>query len=451
MTAAAEALAPIPRLPGVPLLGSLPELRKARIPLQHRVAREHGDLVQMRVGIFSVLMASSPELAHEVLVTSADAFVKSHGLAIFARPLLGNGLLTSERDFHRRQRKLMSPAFVPARLEGYAEVMSERAERAVARMLAAGEVDMAEETMRVTLDIVGKTLFDAEIAEDASEVGDALTEAMERIMRALTGVVPIPPSLPTPGSFALRRAIARLDRVVYGIVRARRGDDVDRRDVLSILLAARDEDDGGRMDDVQIRDEAMTVVLAGHETTAAAVAWAMYLLAKHPDVRARVEAELDAVLGGRTPRFADLRALPYTLQVVKETMRLYPPAYVLGRRAVRDVTIGGHTVRKNQVVLVNVAGIHRHPRIWQDADAFDPDRFAPERERLLPRHAFMPFGAGARICIGMRFAEMEAHLLLATFCAKLRAELRDPSATVDVEPLVTLRPKGGVPMRVTAR
>ena len=248
-----------------------------------------------------------------------------------------------------------------------------------------------------------------------------------------------------------RQAVARLDRIVYGIVGKRRGETTDRNDVLSILLAARDEDDGAAMSDTQIRDEAMTVFLAGHETTAAAVSWAMYLLARHPDVRARVEAELDAALDGRTPTYADLRALPYTFAVLKETMRLYPPAYMVGRRPTHDTTLGGHPIRANQIVLVNIAGMQRHPRLWDRPDVFDPERFSPANERRIPRHAYMPFGAGARICIGMRFAEVEGHILLATLCAKLRAELVTPDVEIDVEPLVTLRPKGGIPMTVRAR
>jgi cytochrome P450 len=205
------------------------------------------------------------------------------------------------------------------------------------------------------------------------------------------------------------------------------------------------------MDDRQVRDEAMTLFLAGHETTAAALAWAMYLLAKHPEVRARMEDELDRTLGDRPVTYEDLRALPYTLQVLKETMRLYPPAYFLGRRASGDVTIGGHRLRKNQVVLLNVAGIHRNPRVWADPERFDPDRFSPDGEKALVRKAYLPFGAGPRICIGNQFALMEGHLLLATWCRRIRAELADGTADVSEEPLITLRPKGGLAMRLEAR
>lgn len=440
----------LPRVPGHPLLGHLPQLRDDRIRFLHSLLDQPSRLVRLRVGVFPILATSSPALAHDVLVTHAASFVKSPGLAIFARPLLGDGLLTSEHDFHRSQRKRMAPAFAPARIAAYADVMAERAERSAERVLALGEVDLAEEAMRATLDIVGKTLFDAEIAGSASEVGDALTEAMERMMRSMTANVPMPPAIPTSNNRRYRKAIARLDEIVYGLVRGRRDVKEDRRDVLSILLSSRD-DDGSTMDDTQVRDEAMTLVLAGHETTAAALTWAMYLLARHPDARARVEEELDRVLGDRAPRYADLASLPYTLAVVKETMRLHPPAYIVARRAIEDVVVGEHLVPKGRVVLVNIAGIHRDPASFVDPGRFDPERFLGANERAIPKHAYLPFGAGARVCIGSQFALAEAHLLLAAWSHRFRVALRDPGVEVEPEPLITLRPKGGLPATVTAR
>ncbi|MCC7534924.1 MAG: cytochrome P450 [Deltaproteobacteria bacterium] len=433
------------------MIGSLLEFRNRRIALQHRVAREYGDIARLRMGVFDVVMVSSPELAHEVLVEKDDAFVKSHGLSLFARPLLGNGLLTSERAFHRKQRRMMAPAFVQKRIAAYADVMAERAERSVDRMLESDRFDLADEAMRTTLEIVAKTLFDAEVGAEASEIGEALTEAMERIMGALLALVPMPPAVPTPNNLRMKRAIARLDRTVYRLIRERRERGEDRGDVLSMLLASRDDDDGSGMDDRQVRDEAMTVFLAGHETTANALVWSFYLLAKHPAARARMETEIDDALRGRVPRFADLRSLPFTLSVVKEAMRLFPPAYVLGRRAERDVSIGGHSLSKGQVVMINVAGIHRRPDVHARPDVFDPDRFTPEREKALPRNAYMPFGAGPRICIGNHFALMEGQILLATYVRRLRLELVDPALEADTDPLITLRPKGGMPMRAVPR
>jgi cytochrome P450 len=395
-------------------------------------------------------MVSSPALAHEVLVEKEDAFVKGQGLSLFARPLLGKGLLTSEGDFHRKQRRLLAPAFVQKRIAAYADVMAARGRDSAARMLAARELDVDAETMRVTLEIVGKTLFDAELGDEASDIGAALTEAMERMMRQISSLFPIPPQVPTPSNLRQRRAVARLDETIYRLIAERRARPSDRGDVLSMLLSAKD-DDGSSMDDVQIRDEAMTIFLAGHETTATALAWALYLLAKHPEARARVEAEVDAVLGDRAARIEDLRAMPYTLAVLKESMRLYPPAYVLGRLATRDVDLGPVHVRKGTLVLVNVSGIHRRAAVWPSPELFDPERFLGDAEKSLPKNAYMPFGAGPRICIGNHFALMEGHILLATYAQRVRLELADPKAKIWPRPLVTLRPGQPVQMRATAR
>jgi cytochrome P450 len=236
------------------------------------------------------------------------------------------------------------------------------------------------------------------------------------------------------------------------MIRERRASGVEKQDLLGMLLVAKDEDDGSGMDEKQIRDELMTIFLAGHETTANAMAWTFYLLAQHPHVWTRMTDEIDRVLGrgGRLPTLADLPQLPYTLQVFKESMRLYPPAYVVGRQAARDVVIGGHRFRKGAVAMINIIGIHRSPHYFADPDTFDPSRFAAEKEKSLPRHAYMPFGGGPRICIGNHFALMEGHLLVATHARKVRLELA-PGVRVSPEPLVTLRPRGGMPMRVRMR
>ncbi len=439
------------RVPGRPLLGSLLEFRSDRFGLALRVARDHGELAEVRMGFFKILMASSPRVAHEVLVDQEDAFVKSAGLSIFARPLLGDGLLTSEYAEHRRQRRMMAPIFAHKRIAGFGDVMVDKALRAAERLAARSEADLSDEMMRLTLEIVGKTLFDAELADDADTIGEALTAAMRQMMHALVRLVPMPPAIPTPGNLRMRHAVKRLDDVVYSMIRERRASGVDRGDMLGMLLAARDaEDEKTALSDREVRDQAMTLLLAGHETTANALAWTFYLLARHPEIRERLEGEVDAVLGDRPPTTADLTALPYTLAVFKEAMRLYPPAYFVGRRATREVRIGEATVARNQVVLVNIAGIHRRSDTYPDPDRFDPERFLGDEEKQLPPLAYLPFGAGPRICIGNHFALMEGHLVLATLARRLRFELLS-SEPIRPEPLITLRPKGGVPVRVLPR
>lgn len=415
--------------------------------------REHGDVARVRMGIFSAFLVSSPELVQEILVDSADAFIKTQGLTVFAKPILGNGLLTSEHEMHKKQRRMMAPAFAPKRIQAYADVMAERAEIAAKRMIEKGDVDALAETMRVTLEIVGKTLFDAELGEEANEIGEALTTAMDQMMRMLTSIVPFPPFVPTPGNLRQKRAVGRLDETVFRMIADRRAKGGDRGDVLSMLLAAQDED-GTRMNDKQVRDEAMTLFLAGHETTANGLAWSLHLLAMHPEIREKAEREIESVCGGKTPTLADLKRLPFVLQIFKEAMRLYPPAYILGRRAWRDVEIasagGKVAIKKNQLAFINIAGIHRRPDLFPNPDAFDPDRFEGDAEKSWPKHAYMPFGGGPRICIGNHFALMEAHIVLATILQRVRLE-RTSDRNVETETLVTLRPKGGLPMRAISR
>jgi cytochrome P450 len=453
--AVTPALAPRkPRTGGNRVLGHLLEFRRDRFALARAIGKEDGELVAMRMGFFNILMVSSGRAAHEVLVEKADAFVKSRGLSVFARPLLGDGLLTSEHDVHKRQRRMLAPVFAHKRITSYGEVMVQKTLAAAARMTAehssGSPIDLADEMMRLTLEIVGKALFDAELAGDASAVGDALTVSMRQMMDAMVRLVPTPPKVPTPGNLRLARAVRRLDEIVYGIIRERRVSGVDRGDMLGMLLATRDADDGTGLGDREVRDQAMTILLAGHETTANALAWTFYLLGRHVDVRDKVEHEVDTVLGGRAATTADLPNLPYTLSVIKESMRLYPPAYMIGRRATRDLTIFGSRVDKGQVVIVNVIGIHRRSDVFSDPDRFDPGRFAPASEKALPPFSYIPFGAGPRVCIGNHFALMEGHLVLATLAQKLRFNLVS-SAPAETDPLVTLRPKGGLPVRVEQR
>jgi len=439
-----------PTPPQNPFLGSLPAFRNDRIAFLHRVADEQGDVARARFGMVPVWILSTAELVQKVLVEHADAFMKGYGMSVFGKPLLGDGLLTSEGELHKRQRRLLAPAFAQKRLAGYAPIMTHLAE-ATARALDDGAtVDVSQIMMRLTLEIAGKTLFGSEIGDEAIEIAQAITEAMEYMITSLNATIPLPPSVPTPRRRRVDKAIARLDETVYRLIRERRAAANDTGDFLSMLLLAQDEGGGG-MSDKQVRDEAMTIFIAGHETTANALSWTFYLLGRHPAARTRLEGELAATLAGRTPTLADLPRLPYTLQVFKEAMRLYPPAYLTTRRALRDIMIGDVPVKKNEVVMLNIAGLHRRKAHFPEPHRFDPDRFAPEAEKKLPRLAFMPFGAGPRVCIGNHFALMEGHLVLATLAQRLRFDPQPGSRRVDPEPLVTLRPGGGMPMLVTRR
>jgi cytochrome P450 len=440
---------PLDRLPGGhPIFGHVGAFRTDRVGLLRRIGRESPEAVELPMGVFRrIVVVSDPVLANELLVTKQSSFVKAPGLAVFLRPVLGHGLLTSERPVHDRQRRLLAPAFAPKRVAAYAATMTERTDRLVDSLASGDTLDLTEALMKLTFEIAGKTLFDTEVGAAANTVSEAITTAMTIVMGQLSSVVPMPPVIPTPANLTYRRAVSRLDDIVFRMIDERRREGGDRGDVLSMLLASRDED-GTAMTDRQVRDEAMTLLLAGHETTANALAWTFLLLARHPEARERLEAELDAL--GRTPEYDDLKRLPYTLAVLKESMRLYPPAYLLGRRAIEDTVLAGRRIKKWTVVLVNILGLHQRPEIWPEPERFQPERFLGDRERQLPKCAYLPFGAGPRVCIGNHFALMEGQLLLATMARRARFSL-ERDEPVACEPLVTLRPKGALSMRVNLR
>jgi cytochrome P450 len=430
--------------------GRSSDMASRRLNALMRILHDGADIQTARLGPLKVLVVSEPKLARAVLVENADAFVKSYGLALFARPLLGAGLLTSEGEAHKRRRRMLSPVFSPRRIAGYAEIMVERAEKSAREMLAQGSLNVADASMRLTLEIVAKTLFGTEANETASEFGAAVSEVLQRMARSLLAPLPMPPFIPTPNNLAMHAAVRRLDRIVYRIIEQRRRDPGEHTDLLDMLLSAKN-DDGSQLSDRQIRDEAMTILVAGHETSANTLAWTLYLLARHPEVRSRLEREVDAVLGDRAVQLDDLTALPYTLAVLKEAQRLYPPAYVVGRRARRSVTLEGQTVARNQVVLINVMGMQRRADQFVQPNHFRPERFDLAAQPPLSTQAYMPFGAGPRVCIGNHFALMELQLILATWTRRMRFELENVSEELACEPLITLRPRGGVVGRVTER
>ena len=438
---------PIATAPGLPLVGNLFDIRRDRLGLHMRCVM-NADITKLKLAWRRAWVIGASPLAHQVLVEDADAFVKAPGLAAFGRPLLGRGLLTADGDDHRRQRKLMAPAFAPKRMAGYADVMAGRAAIAADHLRPGATIDLSEEMMALTLDIVGRTLFDVDLAGEARAVADALTVAMEYIISSITA--PLPYSWPLPRNRKLRAAIARLDEIVLRIIADRRTRTADRGDVLSILLEAKD-DDGSGLSDRELRDEIMTLMLAGHETTANLLAWTWAELARTPDVRERLEVELDTVLGERAPTYADLPRLPYTLAILEESLRLYPPAYVVAREAKRALTIGEAKIEPRDVVLVAIRAMQRRPDYWPDPDRFDPTRFLGDSAGARGRRVgYLPFGAGPRVCIGNHFALAEAQLILATWAQRFRFRLVRPGP-IDPEPLVTLRPLGGVHVVVEPR
>lgn len=426
-------------------------LRRNPLEFLEGLARDYGDVARFRLGPVFVHLINDPELIRSVLVTRAEAYHKGRGLER-AKRLLGEGLLTSEDSIHLRQRRLMQPAFHRERISGYGDTMVRYAERAAERWKPGETIDVHREMVGLTLAIVGKTLFDADVEEEADEIGGALTEAMELFNRLFT--VPfgeLLEKLPIPATRRFERARGRLDATIARLIAERRRNPGDRTDLLTLLLLAQDtEGDGGGMSDAQLRDEAMTIFLAGHETTANALTWTWHLLSQHPDVETRLHEELDRVLDGRPPGVADLPRLRYTEMVLSEAMRLYPPAWVVGRRAIVEHELAGYRIPAGSILLLSQWVTHRDARFFPDPLRFDPLRFTPEASAARPKFAYFPFGGGPRVCIGEGFAWMEGVLLLATIARRWRFSRTD-GAPVTPAAMITLRPKGGLPMRIEER
>jgi cytochrome P450 len=435
--------------PGRFPFGSLADFQRDQLAFYTACARDYGDVVAASFGPRRVVLIYHPDAIEEVLVTRARDFVKSRGTRML-RPLLGNGLLLAEGESWLRQRRLMQPAFHRQRLAGYADTMSGYTERTVAGWREGQTIDLHAELMRLTQSIVAKALFDADVSDRAHAVLDAANVLAEDLGQRLKRFNVLPRWVPTPANVRADRAIRRLDEVVLRIIAERRASDEDRGDLLSILLQAQDADDGTRMTDRQVRDEVMTLFLAGHETTAVALTWAWYLLAQHPEAERRLGDELRAVLGGRTPTLADVPRLTYADHVVTEAMRLYPPAYAMGREAINATEVAGVPLARGMIVAIPTWTVHRDPRWFDAPDAFRPERWDDERVRALPRFAYFPFGGGPRQCIGNAFATMEAVLLLATIAQRFRLAL-EPGPPVTPTPYVTLRPEPAPRMRLIAR
>ena len=414
-----------------------------------KLARTYGDVTSYRMAGEQLFLINEPKLIREVLVTHNRNFTKSRGLERSKR-LLGQGLLTSEGAFHLRQRRLMQPAFHRDRVAGYGDLMVGYADRMQRSWTDGATLDVARDMNRLTLSIVGRTLFDVDVEQQAATVGEALTAVMESFWMTMLPFGEVLERLPVPKLRRARMARARLDAIIYRMIADRRSSGSDRGDLLSMLLAAQDEDDGAGMTDEQVRDEAMTIFLAGHETTANALTWTWFLLSGAPDVEARLHAEVSNVLQGRLPSTADLPSLPFVERVVTESMRLYPPAWIIGRRAIDEYRLNEYVVPPRSILVMSPYIMQRDPRFYADPDRFDPDRWTPEFRASLPRFAYFPFGGGPRQCIGESFAWMELILIVATIAQQCQLRLV-PGHPVVPQPLITLRAKHGMRMMVDRR
>ena len=431
-------------------MGNLPEYARDRLSLFKRMARE-GDVIGIRFGPFPAILFNKPEHVQSILVEHAYDFDKGIAVHNVFRPVIGDGIFSSEGELHRRQRKLMAPSFQPRHIASYAEIIGYYGEQIQQTWPDGGVIDINQQMTNLTMSIIGKALFDADVFTEADELGAAMSITLEHVSHALSQLLPPPYSWPTPRNRRTHRAVQTLRTRIQSFIDERRKSPSERNDFLSILLQARDED-GNPMSDEQLMAECLTLFGAGHETTATALTWCWYLLCQHPEIYQKVRQEVDRVLQGRTPTYADLAQLPYCLQVFKEALRIYPPAYAISRRALREVEIDGYLVPKNRIILIAPYTMHRREEFFPQPEKFDPDRFVPEREKQLPRHAFMPFGAGPRICIGNHFSMMEGHLLLAALAQRVSFSLvSDQPVEVDPVHHLTLRPAGALNVRVNKR
>ncbi len=431
-----------PGPPGLPLIGNFLTVQRDPLGTMARVHQKFGDVARMRLGPYNFVLLNDPADIRHVLVKNHGNYHKSPTYELL-RPILGNGLVTSEGSFWRRQRKLAQPAFHHKRLIGFAETMTALSLEMVEQWSAQPRgIDAHQAMMNLTLRIVGHTLMSTEFGGDASSIGRALTTVLEFFGNNQL-LLFLPTWFPLPGKRKAAKACETLDQIVLNMIETRRQSTEEHHDLMAILMAATGEDDEDRMTDLQLRDELMTMVLAGHETTANALSWAIYLLGKHPDVAAKLRMEVDEVLEGRPPTLEDLGNLEYVDCVIKEAMRVYPPVWIYERLSLGDDRLGGYDVAKGSVVAICPWTLHRNPEVFPDPERFDPERFRPAVASERDKYAYLPFGTGPRTCIGNAFAMMEAKIILSVIAQRFDLSLR-PGQRIVPEPGVTLRPKSGV-------
>ena len=437
----------IPFIREWPLVGSLPAfVQKNPLAFLLHVAHR-GDVCGFHIGPFPLILFNKAEHVQSLLVEHADDMSKGR---LIHRAFGGNGLFVSEGEFHRRQRKVMAPAFQPRQISTYADTIVRYGERVQQEWHDGEVVDLNQHMIAVTMSIIGKVLFDTDVFNKTDELGAAMAILNEDIVHKATSLFQAPSSWPTPRNLRVRQAAQVVQNHVQRFIDEQRTSASCRNDFLSILLHATDED-GKAMSDEQLMDECLTVFGAGHETTAAALSWAWYLLCQHREVYQKVQHEVESALEGRTPTYDDLAHLPYCLQVFKETMRLYPPAPVV-REALHDIEIDGYLVKKGYTIYISPYTLHRKAEYFPDPETFDPERFTLEQEKQLPRYAYLPFGAGPRICIGNYFALMEGQLLIATLAQRVTFTLV-PGQTIKPDPVhnLTLSPGGKMEVIVKRR
>lgn len=436
-----------PGISGLALFRLMPEFKRNTLHTFIDLWRAHGDLICFR-GLWTSFMLIDPQHVEYVLQTNSRNYCKGKNFKEI-KAATGNGLFVSEGDVWLRQRRLTQPAFHRQRIASFARIVTDSTEAMLARWQPLAErgqaVEVDAEMLRLTLGIVGKALFSRDLSDEADTVSQSFEIIRKHTKNRVMSVLKFPASFPTPQNRRFRRALANADRIVYDLITERRQRGGNPDDLLSLLMAARDEETGEGFSDQELRDQVVTLIGAGYETTTQALAWTWYLLARHPEIEKRLHAEISEALGGRNPAAEDLPRLPYTLMVFQEAMRLYPPAWAMSRGVIETDEIGGYRVPAHSEILLMPYITHRHPKYWEKPEEFYPEHFSPERQAARPRFAYFPFGGGPRQCIGNGFALMEAQLIMATVAQKYRLRLTD-EREIEPEASVTLRPRGGLIM-----
>ncbi len=431
------------------LFGVLREYAKEPATYALWQAREFGEVSRARFGPNHLYFINSPAGVKHILQDNQRNYGRNQFANDILKLFVGESLLTTEGDYWLRQRRLMQPMFHRQRIASFGRLMTEKTEEMLGeweQAAAGGRVlDVAEEMMRLTLKIVGLALFSADLSDETSQFGQAVKVGRDYFDYRNGTLFPLPLWVPTRRNRSFRAGMARTDAIVYDIIRERRRTGEDAGDLLSMLMEVRDEETGEGMTDLQLRNEVMTMLMAGHDTTSNTLSWTFYLLSRHPQVVEKLRAELAQVLNGRAPGIEDLHSLPYTKMVIEEAMRLYPPAWVMGRQSIEADEIGGYTIPAGASLAFYPYVIHRHPDHWEEPERFDPERFTSERSQGRAKYAYFPFGGGPHLCIGNVFALTEAQLILATVAQRSDLTLV-PGHPVELEPLITLRPKHGLKM-----
>jgi cytochrome P450 len=437
---------------GYPFIGVLPQLRSDPIGVFLEAADRYGDVVHLKAGPYHGYLLSNPGDIKHIL---QDNYQNYHKSPLYERLKdgIGEGLLTSEDSFWLRQRRLAQPAFHRQRLAGMAEAIVDSTEKMLEQwegVAGRGEtIDLVAEMMHLTQRIIVRTMFSTDLGPAAEVVNRTWPIINQRIGETFWSTK-LETRLPLPANLRFRRALRELETVVYRIIAERRQSGRDEPDLLSMFLSVRDEETGERMTDRHLRDEVMTMLLAGHETTSLALSWTSLLLWRHQDADRRVAEEAERVIGGRRATFADTERLIYTRMVLEESLRIYPPAWGFSRLARGEDAIGGYRVPAGSIVFLIPFVVHRRPKLWPDPERFDPERFTPERVAERPRFAYFPFGGGPRQCIGNQFAIVEAQLILAMVAQRYQIQLA-PGPPIRMEPLITLRPQPAIRVRLAAR